>query len=284
MIECWKLCLKDNGKYEQELHRRIDFGNIDSVTKQLPKGGYTTFRTYKLEKALRFDDHIQRLLKTAELSNVDVNIDQRTIRETIRSVIGENKNRNLDSRIRIIVDFEKEIGDVYIIVDKLKVLADTHYEVGVQVVTNDNITRMNPKAKLTSFIEETKMVRDNLPETINEILLIDHMGYVTEGMTSNFFAIMDAKIYTSNRSILNGITRDIVLSVIKNKRIPMSFQPLYEKELNNIQEAFLTSSSRGVLPIRNINDVQIGEGGLGKITEVIRKETSTKILNEIERI
>ncbi len=282
MVFCWKLKLLHD-RYELKRFNVEEAANIDVVTRQLPKGGYTTFRTYQAAKVLRFKDHIDRLIKTASLSDITLDINNTAIRKAVREALNALGTKR-DKRVRLVVDFEKKIGDIYLLVDELITLPDECYQFGVSVLTNDKIIRHNPKAKLTSFINDTYDIRKNITNSINEILLVNNDGFVLEGISSNFFAVKNGVIHTSESHILFGITRSIVISVIKNNRLKLSYDPLNIDEITAIDEAFLTSSSRGVLPVTNINDVQINSGKIGKITELIYKQTRSQINSEIEEI
>ena len=282
MVVCWKLKLL-NDRYELKQFAVEEAENIDVVTRQLPKGGYTTFRTYQITKVLRFKDHIERLIKTALLSDITLDINNSIIRKAVRQALVELGCKN-DKRVRIVIDFEKEIGAVYLLVDDLKTLPDEYYKIGVSVLTNDKIIRHNPRAKLTSFINDTHDVRKNITNSINEILLVNSEGLILEGISSNFFAVKNGVIHTSESHILFGITRSIVLNVIKNNGLALNYDPISIDDIKMIDEAFLTSSSRGVLPVTNINEIQINGGKIGNVTEIIYNQTRSQINSEIEEI
>lgn len=99
--------------------------------------------------------------------------------------------------------------------------------------------------------------------------LLHRDGKITEGASSNYFAVKDGVIYTAptDHLILPGITRMWVLQLAHELGIPVKEQAFEVADLAQLDELFLTSSSREVQPIGQIDDIIIGQGGCGPITE-----------------
>lgn len=99
--------------------------------------------------------------------------------------------------------------------------------------------------------------------------LLHRNGFVTEGASSNYLAVQDGVIYTAptDHLILPGITRMWVLQLAQELGIPIREQAFSVAELAQLDELFLTSSSREVQPVGQIDDIIIGQGKCGKITE-----------------
>jgi branched-subunit amino acid aminotransferase/4-amino-4-deoxychorismate lyase len=93
---------------------------------------------------------------------------------------------------------------------------------------------------------------------------------ILEGMTSNFFYVPRAKqgaiLCTARENILLGITRQTVIEIAQEMGLELNYQPLKRDQLDAIAEAFITSSSRGVVPVIQIDQITIGEGSPGSIT------------------
>jgi len=98
--------------------------------------------------------------------------------------------------------------------------------------------------------------------------LYSYEDSIYECVSSNFFPVKDGIIITTGENILNGITRKVVLEMIKDK-YRIKFRPLRISELDSINEAFLTSSDREVMPITMIDKIVIGNGFPGPITKNI---------------
>jgi D-alanine transaminase len=98
-----------------------------------------------------------------------------------------------------------------------------------------------------------------------EAILIRN-GYLTEGAASNVFAVIDGKICTPPLGpyLLPGITRDLILELCDQHRLPYEVRQISELELKAALEIWLTSSSREILPVVSLNDAALGDGQPGE--------------------
>jgi branched-subunit amino acid aminotransferase/4-amino-4-deoxychorismate lyase len=103
-------------------------------------------------------------------------------------------------------------------------------------------------------------------------------------MSSNFYAICDGKIWTEDRRVLSGITRSLIMDIVKSRGFPIIFEGINILNVKLIEEAFISSASRGVLPVIQVNDIVIGQGSPGKWTEMIMFDYAQKIEEIIETI
>lgn len=99
--------------------------------------------------------------------------------------------------------------------------------------------------------------------------LLHRDGLITEGASSNYFGVKNGILYTAptDHLILPGITRMWVIELARNLGIPVEEKAFAVADLAQLDELFLTSSSREVQPIGQIDDIIIGQGSCGKITE-----------------
>src|SRR5258708_9939270 len=89
-------------------------------------------------------------------------------------------------------------------------------------------------------------------------------------MSSNFYAIKDDTLRTAGADrVLHGIARRILLEVAPGV-LPVQFDPIHLNEIDVLQEALLTSSGRGVVPIVEIDGRVIGTGKPGSYTRRLR--------------
>jgi len=237
--------------------------SLDQGTQQLPGGGYTTFRTFDKFGILRLQDHYLRLEETAQLAGKPVNIDREILQQLLRKILGEYPSDEM--RVRIILDLEQRQGDVFLLVDALHAPGALDYQQGVKAVTRQ-MQRNNAKAKLTRFISTASIIREQMPSGVNETIMISEDGCLLEGLSSNFFAILDGVIWTAEKDVLSGITRSMVLDAIQDEKIPLKLQGLPVDDLRSIDEAFITSASRAVLPVTSIDGAPVGDGSPGPIT------------------
>jgi D-alanine transaminase len=99
-------------------------------------------------------------------------------------------------------------------------------------------------------------------------------GVVTEGSHANVIGVLDGTIRThpTNHLILPGITRSIVLDMARGFGIPVSEEPIAEREIPRLDELFLAGTTTDVMPIVRVNDQPVGGGVPGPITVRLLKE------------
>ncbi|MCE1255169.1 MAG: aminotransferase class IV [Anaerolineae bacterium] len=258
------------------------FSTLDEITKKLPDGAYTTLRTYQHDYALNITDHFNRLDETCKLAGYDLKIKKEILRNNLKKILQQTKNIS-DLRLRISIDLTESIGDIYISDEELSVPPSEAYLQGVDVITK-KMHRDNPKAKMTGFLKSTSDLRQEMPQDINEILMLTADDKLLEGLSSNFFVIKDKNIYTEENDVLSGITRSTVFEIADLLGIPVIKEGIYLKDLPEVDEAFITSASRLVLPIRTIDKLPIGEQTPGLITQKLMTAFQEKIKKSIKKI
>lgn len=92
-------------------------------------------------------------------------------------------------------------------------------------------------------------------------------GYLTEGAASNAFAVIDGVLMTPPKSpaILPGITRDVILEIARANDFPCSEQTISKDDLKKASEIWITSSTREIIPIVELDSENIGEGKPGPV-------------------
>lgn len=113
--------------------------------------------------------------------------------------------------------------------------------------------------------------RDN---GFSEGIALDINGLVSEGAGENIFVILDNVIYTPGAwsSILVGITRDSVLTLLSDFGYEVRFQPIARELLYMADEIFFTGTAAEVTPIRSVDRITIGSGSRGPITKRVQEE------------
>jgi branched-chain amino acid aminotransferase len=172
-------------------------------------------------------------------------------------------------------------------------LARAVYEKGVRVETRV-LRREHPRLKSTSFIARSDSERKQIARNgIFEALLVRD-GEILEGMTSNFFYIPRAErltkpkrgamLYTARDDILLGVTRETVIEIARGRGLELREQSLHLDQLVTVEEAFITSSSRGIVPVIRVDDVTIGQGSPGPVTRELMTAYESYVLEKAERI
>ncbi|HRQ25310.1 MAG TPA: aminotransferase class IV [Anaerolineales bacterium] len=281
----------------------ITASTLDGITVLLADGFYTTFSTLAGgTRVLGLQAHLDRLYVPARDLGLKPSADETTLRRHIADLAQQNLPD--ESRLRLILT--KNTGDVFLGIQPFIPPPRDVYENGVHVVTA-NISRRDPRIKGTDFITQSTEQRKRVGGDVFEILLTKNGG-VLEGMTSNFYVIThviasrqakqsqpsnrgllrpfgtrnDIKLITARHGILLGVTRKAVLRLARGEGMQVEYRapPLDE----DFDEAFITSSSRGVVPIVKIDDKPVGEGKVGAWTKTLSSAYQAYVRERSEKI
>jgi branched-chain amino acid aminotransferase len=131
-----------------------------------------------------------------------------------------------------------------------------------------------PGAKIGGYYATSVLATiDARKRGFNESILLDHEGNVAEGPGENIFMVRRGRLITPRSpSILPGITRDSVLAIARDLRIPVAVKKISLRDLMNADEAFFTGTAAEVASIGKVNGRRIGGGRKpGPVTRKIRE-------------
>ena len=242
----------------------IQADSADGLTRQLPSGFYTTFRTLGTgTKVLYLRSHLDRLYQPAEAQGIRPAVSREELKRMLADLV--KRNAPDESRVRLVISASDSPGTVYVILEPFHPLAETIYKNGVHVICRP-LERATPRLKSTTFIERSQPARQLVHGDTFEVLLMRN-GRILEGMTSNFFYVKDGILGTARKDILLGVTRRTVLRVARGSGLEIRYRALKREQVLALDEAFITSSSRGIVPVVQIDDVSVGEGVPGPVAK-----------------
>jgi branched-chain amino acid aminotransferase len=118
----------------------------------------------------------------------------------------------------------------------------------------------------------------------DEAMLLDTDGYVAECSGENLFIVRDARVKTPPPdSILPGITRDAVLTVLRASGVAASEERFTRDEAYLADEVFMTGTAAEVTPVREIDDRPVGSGRPGPITQELQRRIAAITRGEDEQ-
>ena len=216
---------------------------------------YENLRTYGGVPFL-FDQHLRRLRRSAAFLGIPLEVSDREITkrlEATRSAAGTGSEHSL----RLILTAGPEGGKPVLLIlvrPLLPLPVDPEREgVGVRLTGWRRTAGggLPPEVKTNNLLVARLAVREAQAVGAHEALLTNAAGELTEGATSNVFAVRDGAVLTPPLAsgLLPGITRRLVCRVFGKLGIPCRETPLSPAALAGADEAFLTSSSREILPI-----------------------------------
>ncbi len=241
-----------------------------------PDGIYTITNTYNTFQTLKLAAHLDRLEDSARREGIPLQLDRPRLKAALRQIITQADYG--DVRFRVTVP--REQPDHFILsVEPFTPPSSRIIESGVRCITTAEVHRRNPAAKTNDWAQDRQSF--HIPEGIYEVLLTNPEGEILEGFGSNFYAILDHQLRTAGEDILPGIAQQIVFAVAPGI-ISIQQTAIQITDLAQVSEAFLTSSSRGVIPIIEIDRLPIGTGQPGSIARSLRRAYDQWVTEHLE--
>lgn len=272
----------DKNKEVHPVYDYIAAKSFDDISRKLPQGVYSTFRTYdSSKKVIGLTSHLMRLYVPSKNTSMPPVVSELELRRILRGLL--IPFRPDDTKIRISLLPTGRFGEIYLMIEKFYPPENSIYRNGVRTITS-KIGRDTPRIKTTSFIEKTSSERAKIAKNqIYEILMIKNDA-ILEGFTSNFFTVLHNKIITANTSILLGVTRKIMIRLLRTLNYDIEFRPVKISELPDASETFITSSSRGIVSVVAVDDQIIGDGIPGIIAGQLNSEYQNYVMKHAKNI
>jgi D-alanine transaminase len=139
-------------------------------------------------------------------------------------------------------------------------------EQGIKSVTIEDNRWARCNIKATALLANVLLKQQAADQGCAEAILVKQ-GFVTEGSASNVFVVIDGVLITPPKTtdILAGITREIVLELAQANQIPVKEQTIPVAALKTASEIWVTSSTREIVPIVELNDEPVADGKAGPV-------------------
>lgn len=229
-------------------------------------GVYTVTNTYHTFDVLKLDAHLDRLEDSARRAQIPLRLDRGRLRAALRQMIAEAGWG--DVRFRVTVGRERP-DELLLTIEPFHPPAPELVAQGVRAITAPNSARHHAETKSTEWMQARKALEAAMPPGIYDTFLLDGAGYVLEGLASNFYGVLADELRTAGHGVLAGIAQQIVFEVAP-AILPLRREAIHVSEIARLSEAFLTSSSRGIIPVVEIDGQTIGAGVPGPQTQALR--------------
>lgn len=235
-------------------------------------GAFGVYESIQLCQGVIFllDRHLERLRESAAAIDLDLPAGPATIGQWTRQVTAANHCQDALLRLFALGPSAQNGPEVFIWPEPPRRLPPQVFEQGVGAVSYHG-ERALPQAKslntLVNHLAKTRALRAGEHEGV----LVDRNDCVTEGSSSNLFIVQQEVLLSAPpESVLTGVTQLLVLELAAQLGVPVARQPLPLAERGRWDEAFLTSTSRHVLPLVRLDGQPIGPGAPGPVTRRLR--------------
>lgn len=246
--------------------------------------GIRCYETKKGPSIFRLDEHIDRLFSSAHIFLVDIPFSRKQIRDAVIDTVKINKMKECYIRPLVYIGYgamglypkENPVCVAIAAWSWGTYLGEDGLTKGIRVKTSsfirNHVNSTMSRGKVCGYYVNSQLAKkEAISCGYDEALLLDTEGYVSEGSGENVFIVRDGVLKTTPlTSILEGITRDSVLTIAGNLGIPTHEERFTRDEIYISDEAFFTGTAAEVTPIRELDGRTIGAGKPGEITKKIQ--------------
>jgi branched-chain amino acid aminotransferase len=245
------------------------------------EGIYETLRTYNRVPFL-YDRHMRRLRASARHINLDVPFTDDGLLQSIDQTVAAAGELG-EAYIRVLLT--RGVGDLtydltatpkpslIIIVKPADEPATRIIEQGIKIclvsMMRNHPKSVNPLIKSNNLLNNALAMQEAHRTGGEEGLMCNYRGEISECSQSNFFLVRDGVVLTpkSAAGLLEGVTRAFLFEVGKELGIEVREETLYPADLDSAEECFITSTTRELSPVVQIDDRVIGAGKPGPVTQ-----------------
>ncbi|MFW5709775.1 MAG: branched-chain amino acid transaminase [Chloroflexota bacterium] len=248
--------------------------------------GIRAYATPEGPAVFRLQDHTQRLIDGCKVARIAIPYTAEQLDEAIIETIKRNGHESCYIRPLAFrgagglgVEGRKSPTEVIILtMDWGRYLGQEAIDNGVDVQisswrriapnTMTSLAKIGGQYVSSQFI--TMEAKDN---GFAEGIGLDVNGYISEGAGENIFVVSKGKVYTPGNwsSILMGITRDSVITILNEMGYEVHFENMVREMLYLADEIFFTGTAAEITPIRSVDRMPIGTGTRGPITKAVQE-------------
>lgn len=236
--------------------------------------GYGIFDYFLVRQGqpLFIEDYLDRFYRSAELLFMTIPASRDELRAHIMDVI--NANGLADAGMRLLLTGGYAEDGYTPVRPNLLILQhppggfpEKDYRDGVKLISH-HFQREIPEVKSINYVTGIRLIGQMKAAGATEVLYHDGQ-HLRETVRANLFLVMpDDQIITPGDLILRGITRKHVMQLAR-ERYSLQEQEVPVSALMAATEVFITSSTKGVLPVTRIDDLTIGGGRPGPVTQYL---------------
>jgi len=228
----------------------------------------------------KLEEHLTRLYNSAKSITLRIPLSKDELRGVVLEAV--RKNGFKDAYIRLVVS--RGFGDlglnpvkcpkasIIVIVDYLPPLYEGINATAIVAATRrNNADALDPQIKSLNYLNNILAKMEANRAGVDEAIMLNQRGTVCEGTSDNLFIVKNGVIITPPLSdgALDGITRDTVLELARELKIPVQERSMTVHEVMSADEAFLTGTAAEIGPLVEVNGQKIGTGEPGPIWRIL---------------
>lgn len=245
-------------------------------------------------RVFRLDQHLRRLEDSARAIRLEIPMTRAEMATATYETL--KTNGVTDGYIRLVVTRgagylglspkRTRNPSVFIIADQIELYPKELYEQGMAIISSSVVRNhpnaVSPRIKSLNYLNNILAKIEALDAGVQEAVMYNHLGFVAECTGDNLFLIRNGGVQTPTLAagMLEGITREAVIELIRKRNLPLREMDLTRHDLYVADECFLTGTAAEIIPVTRIDGRPIGKGTPGPLTrqlmadfhELVRQE------------
>jgi len=225
----------------------------------------------------RFDEHMERLENSLSAIRLANPHDSAQWRDILTPLLDANLDQSIYLQItRGVADkrdhaFPETVTPTVFAMSST-IVPFTDLDAGAKAISIDDTRWALCNIKATTLLANILLRQQAVDQGCAEAILLKD-GYVTEGAASNIFAVIDGILITPPKGceILAGITRDVILELAEQNDIANSEDIISLDALKTASEIWLTSTTREIVPVVQLDNETIGGGKPGPLWQTMNR-------------
>lgn len=225
-------------------------------------------------KLFRLDEHLQRLQNSLDAVRIPNPLSNEGWHVMLNELLAQNQGDDQSVYLQVTRGSAPRdhalpvnpVPTVFAMSNPLHPVSDKIRQQGVAAISLDDIRWQRCHIKAISLLPNILLRQEALDANAAEAILIRD-GLATEGAASNLFIVSDGTLITppTGPFLLPGITRDLILELAAANGIPHAEREIKRVELQNADEIWLTSSTKEILPVTQLDDKPVSNGQPGPL-------------------
>lgn len=245
-------------------------------------GLFETMRAY-YGNIVYLDAHLKRMKQACVSLKIKFPYSLVKLKEVVKKIVKINGLN--DAYLRITLSKSVSGTDTLVTAQKYQPYPRQKYKQGFRAYISNyrqNEHSFLARLKTSNYLFYQLAYAQAKNQGFDEAIILNNRGYISEGSRSNIFLIKDKALFTPalECGCLDGITRRVIMDLAKKSRIPVYSGNFTVRDLSWADEAFLTNSLLGVMPLVAVEKRLIGEGRAGKISCFFMRRYNLLLRNE----
>lgn len=249
-----------NGSVLERSEARIPLNDLGLLR------SYSIFEFFRVHSGIPIfiEDHLERFVQSAAVMNLDMPWSKDQVRQMCFDLIDRNEMPTSAFRIILTGGYSEDgttpaTPNIYMLLHALPNYAPEAYDPGATIITA-HYQRDTPTVKTTNYIQLALNYQRMKEQGALEILFYFHENVSECSRANIFFVDKEDTIITPKNNVLGGVTRKHVMEIARSDYRVVE-RDVTIHDVPEMQEVFITSTTKGIMPIRQMDEMLVGAAG-----------------------